>query len=75
MLTPSEYKVLKRISEHQVVTRGELLNIFDRENCKTIVDTVVKSLSEKGYITTASPVGSKCFIITKGGLQALENYE
>jgi len=74
MLTPGEYKILKKIADCQVVTREELIKVFDTENPKTIVDAVVKSLLEKNYIATASPIGSTCFVITKHGTKVLENY-
>lgn len=73
MLTPGELKVLKKIGECHVINKQELVKNMDTETAA--IEAVVKSLLQKNCITTVSPVGSKCFIITKDGLQALSHRE
>lgn len=75
MFSPGEEKVIKRINERQVVTRQELLQLFDGENSSKLLEAVIKTLVQKNFITTASPTGSMCYIITKSGMRALEDYE
>lgn len=72
MLNQKEIKILKEIAERQVITRSELNNLV--KESKSTIDTCIKSLLEKRFITTLS-FSSRCYIITKTGLRALEDYE
>jgi DNA-binding MarR family transcriptional regulator len=71
MLTPGEMKILRAIGERHVVSKGELEKALQGDAAQAIIDTVVKSLLQKEFITTINPVGTKCFAITKSGLQAI----
>ena len=72
MLSPKEHKILKEIAEKQVITRVELKKATKEP--KSILDTCLKSLLEKKYIATLS-FSSRCYIITKTGIRALEDHE
>ena len=75
MSRPWEEKILRKRDECQLITREELLKLFSIDSSKTTVDSVLNSLIQKNYIHTINPVGSKCFVITRNGIQALEGRE
>ena len=72
MLSPKEKKLLEKIAERQVVTKTELRNIL--KESKTSLEAGIKSLLEKKFITTLS-FRSDCYIITKTGMRALDEFE
>lgn len=69
MLSPKERKILKEIAERQVITKKELKSLT--KESKSTLDACIKSLLEKKLITTLS-FSSRCYIITKTGIKALE---
>lgn len=71
MLSPGELKILRVIGERHVISKNELEKVLEGDAAQAIIDTVVKSLLQKEFITTINPVGTKCFAITKNGLQAI----
>ena len=75
MLTPAEYKILKKIGEMHIVSQGELSRKLEDESLQNAVASIVKSLLQKDYITTVNPIGPKCFAITRSGMQALGGKE
>ncbi len=72
MLSPKEKKLLEKIAERQVVTKVELRNMLKEP--KSSLDVSLKSLLEKKFITTLS-FRSDCYVITKTGLKALDEFE
>ncbi len=72
MLNQKEIKILKEIAERQVVTSTELKRLA--KESKSTIETCVRSLIEKKFIATLS-FSDKCYVITKTGLRALEDYE
>jgi len=74
MLSPGELKVLRKIRELHVVKKNELHKMMEPDS-PAVVDALVKSLLEKEYVTTVAPVGMKCFIITKSGIQEVSHRE
>ncbi|MBI5347546.1 MAG: hypothetical protein HZB66_02970 [Candidatus Aenigmarchaeota archaeon] len=76
-LTNTEKMTLKKISQLQLASKNDLKN-FLKENGKggpVVIESVIKSLSEKKCIVTLTPLGSTTFIITQRGLKILENSE
>ena len=71
MLTSGELKILRTIGERHVISKRELEKMLEGDATFPLIDTVVKSLLQKEFITTINPVGTKCFAITKYGLQAI----
>jgi DNA-binding MarR family transcriptional regulator len=71
MLTQAEFKILSKIGESHIISQGELSRKLDEEGLQNAVSSIVKSLLQKEYITTVSPIGPKCFAITRSGIQAL----
>ena len=72
MLNPAEQKILNKIAECHIISQSELARKMEPENLHNVVDSVVKSLLQKDYITTVSPIGKKCLAITKSGLKAAD---
>ncbi len=70
MMTPAEKKMLKKISESNLITKNELKE-FMKNNGVSSMDSSIKSLVDKDFITTISPIGSTCYIITKKGTRFL----
>lgn len=75
MLTQAEYKILKKIGEFHIISQGDLSRKMEEERLDNVVDSIIKSLVKKEYITTVSPIGPKCFAITRSGIQALNGSE
>lgn len=79
-LTPAEEKLLKKIGESQLITKGEL-HEYMRENnganisdISKILDSATRSLMEKELVSAINPIGSTCYIITKMGAKFLREY-
>lgn len=79
MLTPAEAKVLKKISEMNLVTKHELKKFLNDngsgKGINAILDSATKGLMDKNLVSTISPVGSTCFVITKKGSRMLQDME
>jgi F0F1-type ATP synthase delta subunit len=75
MLTEREYEVLKHIYEMKVMTKIELMKKIGKKNSKHIIENILKNLIDKNYIKIVSPVSINCFVITRLGEEAVENYE
>ena len=78
-LTDIEEKMLRKIAKSELITKHELKN-FLRENgnsdsAHVVVDSATKSLLEKALISTITPLGSTCFIITQKGNKLLNELE
>ena len=76
MLTKTEEMILKKIAHHQLITKAELvdfLNSNGKSDSKSVVESVTRSLIGKKMISSISPAGSTCFVITSGGTRALSD--
>ncbi len=74
-LTNTEKMLLRKISQLQLASRNDLKS-FLKENDKggsTVLDTIVKNLTEKKYIVPITPLGSTTFVVTQRGLKMIEN--
>lgn len=80
MLNNMEKNVLKKIAENQLITKPELRKFLETNgssgrDLSSVVDSVTKRLTEQKYISSLSPVGSTCYIITQKGTQFLKDLE
>ncbi|MBI2075644.1 MAG: hypothetical protein HYT72_00160 [Candidatus Aenigmarchaeota archaeon] len=79
MLTPAEAKVLKKISEMNLITKHELKKFLNDNgsgrDINAILESATKGLMEKNLVSTINPVGSTCFVITKKGSRMLQDME
>lgn len=68
-----EIQVLEEINKRMVVKKEELMGFLDGkvDNPKAVLAAVVRSLSEKGLITSVSPVGESCYAITQKGMREI----
>lgn len=68
-----EMKVLKIISEKELMSKKELEEFIKKLNCnEKALDTILKNLIEKRYIASLNCIGSNAFVITQCGKSALE---
>lgn len=78
-LTPAEEKLLKKIGEAQLITKTELREFMRKNNGASgkdvtgVLDTVTRGLVEKDLVSVINPVGSTCYLITKGGAKRLRD--
>ncbi|MBI4014358.1 MAG: hypothetical protein HY365_00195 [Candidatus Aenigmarchaeota archaeon] len=76
-LTPAEEKLLKKIGEAQLITKNELREFMRTRtssgNAASILDVAARSLVEKDLVSVINPVGSTCYLITKGGSKLLRD--
>lgn len=75
LISPLEEKILRKVSEMQLLTKVELKRLLKDNGGEyetAAIDISVKNLSERGLLTTISPIGSTCFIATKKGIAFLD---
>ena len=75
MLSKEEYEVLKHVYRAKVITKGELLSKMRRNRSKFSLENVIRSLIEKNYVRVLPQVSLNCFVITRQGEVAVEDYE
>jgi hypothetical protein len=80
MLNQTEKNVLKKIAESHLITKPELRKYLETngaavKDASSVVDGITRRLMEQRLISTISPVGSTCFIITQRGNQFLKELE
>ncbi len=80
MINALERNVLKKIAENQLITKIELRRFLETNgssgrDLSSVVDNVTKRLADQKYISSISPVGSTCYIITQKGNQFLRDLE
>jgi len=66
-----EKQVLEEITKRMVVKKEELIGFLDGkvDDPKAALAAVIRSLSEKGLITSVSPVGESCYAVTQKGMR------
>jgi hypothetical protein len=82
-LSKMEQKILKKVSDSQLITKMELKNFLQNDglsgreakDVSQIVDSTAKGLIDKKLLTAISPVGSTCYIITQKGARLLSDME
>jgi hypothetical protein len=80
-LSKLEQKILKKVSDSQLITKSELKNFLQNDglsgreskDVSQIVDSTAKGLIDKKLLTAISPVGSTCYIITQRGARLLSD--
>ncbi len=75
MLSKEEYEVLKYVYRAKVITKGELLSKIRKNKSKLSLEHVIKSLIEKNYVRVLPQISLNCFVITRQGEIAVEDYE
>ena len=75
MLMPIEEKILKKIAQHQLIKKIDLVSYLSNNGAggdtESIVESVTRALVNKKFISLVSPAGSVCYVITSKGTQAL----
>lgn len=72
MLNAMEMKVLKKIAENHLVTKPELVKMFNGDG-SSAVESAARGLVQKKLLTSINPVGSTCFVITQRGVRLLQD--
>jgi hypothetical protein len=78
-LTLAEEKLLKKISEAQLITKSELREFMGKEgklggkDASGLLDIAAKQLMDKDLVSIINPIGSTCYIITKQGATVLKD--
>ncbi len=68
-----EKEVLIEISKKMVVSKAELIAFLEGkiENPISMIENVVRNLSNKGLIIYVSPIGQSCYAITQKGMREI----
>ena len=68
-----EKQVLEEMNKRLVVKKEELMEFLNGkvDNPGAVLAAVVRSLSEKGFITSVSPVGESCYAVTQKGMREI----
>jgi predicted transcriptional regulator len=66
-----EKQILEEITKKMVVKKEELVDFLDGkvEDPRAVLTAVIRSLTEKGLITSVSPVGESCYAVTQKGMR------
>lgn len=66
-----EKQILEEITKKMVVKKEELVDFLDGkvEDSRAALTAVIRGLTEKGLITSVSPVGESCYAVTKKGMR------
>lgn len=79
MLNQTEKNILRKIAEMQLISKQELTRFLEPSasgrDTVVVVQNVAKRLMEHKLISTITPVGSTCYIITQKGSQYLKEQE
>lgn len=74
MLSAIEKKILKKVSENQLITRPELKKFLQTNGGgENAVDTVTRNLVQKNFLVEINPIGSTCYVITQKGSRMLDD--
>ena len=74
MLTAIEKKILKKVAEHQLITRPELKRFLQSNGgVENAVDSVTKNLTQKNLLSEINPIGSTCYVITQKGSRMIDD--
>lgn len=78
-LSKTEEKILRAVSENQLMTRNELKTLLKKDagdkDVTVVLDTVVRGLVDKKLVSVITPIGSTCYVITQRGSQLLNGRE
>ena len=73
MLTTIEKKILKKVSESQLISRPELKKYLQSNGGgENAIDTLTKNLVVKNLLVEINPIGSTCYVITQRGTRMLD---
>ncbi len=73
MLTSIEKKILKKVAEHQLITRPELKRFLQSNGGgENAADTVTHNLIQRNLLAEINPIGSTCYVITQKGNRILD---
>jgi hypothetical protein len=66
-----ERQVLEEMVKRLVMKKEELIGFLDGkvDDLGAVSVAVIRSLSEKGLITSVSPVGESCYAVTQKGMR------
>lgn len=75
MLNPMEMKILRTVSENQLVTKPELIRMINGSSggSVTSVESAAKGLVQKNLLAAINPIGSTCYVITQRGVKLLHD--
>lgn len=76
MLNKTELTILKKIFEDKLITKIELMTYLKKNGGNInseALNTITRNLMEKNLISSISPVGSTCFVITQRGTRFLDD--
>jgi len=68
-----ERQVLEEMVKRLVMKKEELIGFLDGkvDDPRAVSSAVIRSLSEKGLITSVSPVGESCYAVTQKGMREI----
>lgn len=73
MLSAIEKKILRKVSDNQLITRPDLKKFLQNNGGgENAVDTVTKNLVQKNLLAEINPIGSTCYVITQKGSRLLD---
>lgn len=75
MLNQLEKRILKIVAESQLLTKPELVRVLNgnADGSTSTVETAARNLVNKKLLTSISPIGSTCYVITQKGIRLLQD--
>ena len=74
-MNQNELKLLKKIASSHLITKEELKKFLKDNGHDVHVNSAVKTLLLKQYVSEIHPIGSTCFVITQKGNRAIKELE
>ncbi len=75
MLNQLEKKILKIVADSQLLTKPELIKMLNGSGGGSVstVESAARNLVNKKLLTSISPIGSTCYVITQKGIKLLQD--
>jgi len=68
-----EKEVLEELTKRLVMNKQEIMKFIEERvgNSDSVLDGLMKSLLEEGYVTSIAPMGTSCYAVTTKGIKTV----
>jgi ribosomal protein S25 len=67
-----EKEVLEEIAKRLVMSKEEIFRLVENRAELSVLESVLKTLEEKGFLAKVSPLGSCSYVVTTKGIKAIK---
>jgi len=68
-----EKEILEELTKRLVMNKQEIMKFIDEKmgSSDLVLDGLLRSLLEKGYVTNIAPMGTSCYAVTTKGIKVV----